>query len=325
MKSFFAVSKTPQASPRLSNARGAVPRFQIRTTITSPPKPSHRGAKFLLNVGQYLCLILAFVCLGYVALDYGGARVFQSYQSWRFDRLIGHQPASHISSFMKWIDQEFSAFMNEPVARPAPDRSLSHPPAVTARAPMAVVHPLPNGSLIGRLEIPRIGISVMVLEGDDSHVLRKAVGHLPSTAFPGEPGNVVLAGHRDTFFRALSQIRKDDEITFTTTQGAYIYQVGSIEKVGPRDVQVLDASVHPTLTLITCYPFYYVGPAPKRFVVQANEMQAPPKVMNGSESTEESTEAQPVDPPSESLAAVHKVFGRVRSWLGSISSRLHQN
>lgn len=121
------------------------------------------------------------------------------------------------------------------------------------------------------MEIPGIGLSVMVLEGDDSDVLRKAVGHVPTTSFPGEPGNVVIAGHRDTFFRALRNIHKDDEITFTTPQGVYDYQVGEIQEVGPKDVQVLKASDHPTLTLITCYPFDFIGPAPERFVVEATE------------------------------------------------------
>ena len=102
----------------------------------------------------------------------------------------------------------------------------------------------------------------MVLEGDGDGVLQKAVGHVPTTAFPGGPGNVVIAGHRDTFFRALRKIRNDDDIIFTTTQGTYNYQVASIEEVGPQDVQVLRASLHPTLTLVTCYPFDYIGPAP---------------------------------------------------------------
>jgi LPXTG-site transpeptidase (sortase) family protein len=114
----------------------------------------------------------------------------------------------------------------------------------------------------------------MVLEGDGADVLQKAVGHVPSTATPGGAGNVVVAGHRDTFFRALRKIRQDDVITFTTTQGVYNYQVRSIAEVGPQDVQVLKASDHPTLTLITCYPFDYLGPAPERFVVQAREAQS---------------------------------------------------
>lgn len=147
-------------------------------------------------------------------------------------------------------------------------------PDLAARGSVPSVPSLPMGALVGRMEIPKLGISVMVLEGDGEGVLQKAVGHVPATAFPGKAGNVVVAGHRDTFFRALRNIQKDDEITFTTTQGIYHYQVGSIDKVGPQDVQVLQASGRPKLTLITCYPFYYVGPAPNRFIVQAWETQS---------------------------------------------------
>jgi LPXTG-site transpeptidase (sortase) family protein len=124
--------------------------------------------------------------------------------------------------------------------------------------------------IIGRMEIPRVGISAVVLEGDAADILSKAVGHVPTTALPAAPGNVVIAGHRDTFFRNLRKIRKDDEITFTTTQGVYNYRVGLIETVGPRDVQVLQPSDHSTLTLITCYPFDFIGPAPQRFIVKAD-------------------------------------------------------
>jgi sortase A len=132
------------------------------------------------------------------------------------------------------------------------------------------------GSLVGRLEIPRIGISTMVLEGDGEDVLGKAVGHVPTTALPGAPGNVAIAGHRDTFFRSLRNIHYADEITFTTTHGVYNYRVGSIEEVGPRDVQVLNTSGNSVLTLITCYPFDYIGPAPKRFIVRADKTQSSP-------------------------------------------------
>ena len=127
------------------------------------------------------------------------------------------------------------------------------------------------GAVLGKIEIPRIGISVMVLEGDSAPILRHAAGHLESTAIPEEPGNVVIAAHRDTFFRALRNIRDQDIITLTTLTGAYRYQVESIEVVGPNDTGVLADSPERILTLITCYPFYYVGPAPKRFIVRARQ------------------------------------------------------
>jgi LPXTG-site transpeptidase (sortase) family protein len=114
----------------------------------------------------------------------------------------------------------------------------------------------------------------MVLEGDGDDVLGEAAGHVPATALPGGPGNVAIAGHRDTFFRALRNIRRDDEITVATTSGTFRYRVESLDRVKPQDVQVLKASDHPTLTLITCYPFNYIGPAPMRFVVAAKEIRS---------------------------------------------------
>jgi sortase A len=130
------------------------------------------------------------------------------------------------------------------------------------------------GSLLGQMEIPRIGISVMILEGDSDSILRRAAGHLESTAQPGQPGNVAIAAHRDTFFRALRNIRDQDAITVSTLTGTYRYQVDSVEVVGPNDTEILADSPQPTLTLITCYPFYYVGPAPKRFIVRAQQLSS---------------------------------------------------
>lgn len=126
-----------------------------------------------------------------------------------------------------------------------------------------------KGGLVGRLEIPRIGVSVMVVEGADDSQLKRAVGHIPGTALPGEPGNVGIAGHRDTFFRPLRFIHRDDTITLSTLRSEYRYRVVSTQVVGPEDVQVLNPTGRDSLTLVTCFPFYYVGSAPKRFIVRA--------------------------------------------------------
>ncbi len=109
----------------------------------------------------------------------------------------------------------------------------------------------------------------MIAEGVDHGTLKRAVGHIPGTALPGEDGNIVLAAHRDTYFRPLRNIQKGDEIALTTWSGAYRYRVESIQIVGPDDVRVLRPTSLPTLTLVTCYPFYFVGSAPKRFIVRA--------------------------------------------------------
>ena len=127
-----------------------------------------------------------------------------------------------------------------------------------------------KGGVIGRLEIGRLGLAVMILEGTDNRVLRRGVGHIPESALPGERGNVGIAGHRDTFFRDLRKIEKSDEITLTTLNGSFRYLVDFSEVVDPDDTQVLDDSGNASLTLVTCYPFFYVGPAPKRMVVRAH-------------------------------------------------------
>jgi sortase A len=125
------------------------------------------------------------------------------------------------------------------------------------------------GSTIGRIEIPRLGISAVVRSGADARTLSLAVGHIPGTALPGEIGNVGLAGHRDTFFRRLRDVRPDDEIRLVTPGGTYVYRIARTDVVWPRDVWVLDDTDQSVLTLITCFPFRYLGSAPQRFVVRA--------------------------------------------------------
>jgi sortase A len=112
----------------------------------------------------------------------------------------------------------------------------------------------------------------MVREGDDEGTLQLALGHIPSTALPGQPGNVGVAGHRDTLFLPLREIRKSDLIWFQTGTGRYAYQVESTRIVQPQNVSVLNAGRQPELTLVTCYPFNYVGNAPQRFIVRARQV-----------------------------------------------------
>ena len=126
------------------------------------------------------------------------------------------------------------------------------------------------GSAIGRLEIPRLALSVVVLEGSEADSLRLGVGRLHNSSLPGEPGNVVLAGHRDTFFRSLREIRKGDQISLRTPQGMFAYTVDWTQVVDPAETGVLQTTASPSLTLVTCYPFTYIGSAPKRFIVRAS-------------------------------------------------------
>jgi sortase A len=140
-----------------------------------------------------------------------------------------------------------------------------------ARPTLPAAAGLVDGSAIGEIQIPRLGLRALVVQGDSATILRRAVGHIGDTAMPGDPGNVVLAGHRDTFFRPLRGVRIGDVITLTTPGGDYDYLVESTDIVAPTDIQVLESAGGRTLTLITCFPFSYVGPAPDRFIVRARE------------------------------------------------------
>jgi len=143
------------------------------------------------------------------------------------------------------------------------------------KGPATWAPPVPaSGGVIGQLDIPRIGLSVMVVQGVGSKQLRVAAGHIPGTALPAEAGNVGIAGHRDTFFRSLRFIHTDDMIALRTLRATYHYKVVSTRVVRPEDIRVLDPGGDDSLTLVTCYPFYYVGPAPERFIVRAERVPA---------------------------------------------------
>lgn len=195
--------------------------------------------------------ILALSYCGYVLLE---ARFYQAYQSWQFERALKNAPPPVASR---------GELPQQPIP-PAPEATL------TPTKNRAI--PGPNDVLLGRMEIRRIGFAAMIMEGIDNRTLRRAVGHVPGTALPGLPGNVAIAGHRDTFFRGLQRIRKEDEITLTTLHGSYRYRVESTWVVEPREIWVLENTSDATLTLVTCYPFNYVGPAPQRFIVRARKI-----------------------------------------------------
>ena len=159
------------------------------------------------------------------------------------------------------------AYLHQAALRSALDKEVYHPlPAkadIPSPAPARPPRHLQDGDLFGRLEIPRLNMSVMVMEGDADNVLRLGAGHVPGTP-------MAIAGHRDTFFRPLKDIKVSDTILLTTPDGTEEYHVVSTSIVEPTDVSVLDEKSN-ELTLVTCYPFYYVGPAPKRFIVQAEK------------------------------------------------------
>ena len=135
--------------------------------------------------------------------------------------------------------------------------------------------PPPAGSPLAELSIPRIHLSAVVLHGSDARTLRAGVGHIENTAFPGEPGNVAIAGHRDSFFRPLQHVRVGDDVVLETPAGRWHYRVSSLRVVRPSDVTVLNPTPNATLTLVTCYPFWIFGHAPDRFIVRATRIGDP--------------------------------------------------
>jgi sortase A len=231
--------------------------------LDSPPEsrtvPGHRW----LAGFEWFFLLVGLVALDTYIWVNTSSLLSQAYQDWSFDQTLrGLTPS--IPAFM--ADEISWMFGGQREKVEAPEAAQKLQPTPQQGKP-----PLP-ASLIGRLDIPSLKLTVMVREGADGKTLHRAVGHIPGTALPGFAGNVALAGHRDTFFRALRNIKKDDTIEFETENGTYRYLVESTDIVGPRDVGVLAASHGQTLTLVTCYPFYYIGSAPKRFIVRAAQV-----------------------------------------------------
>jgi sortase A len=148
--------------------------------------------------------------------------------------------------------------------RPIPDS-----PATRAAAPAATFRGVSRGETLAKLRIPRLDAELYVIEGDGPRELRRGPGHLTGTALPGEKGNCVIAGHRDTHFRVLKDIREGDDIVLQTESGQYLYRVRKTHVVSPENTSALRPTTTAALNLITCFPFYYVGSAPKRFVVEA--------------------------------------------------------
>ena len=198
-----------------------------------PPR-ARRGRRILERV----LLIIGIVCLGYFGYVSAETALYQAYETRELDAILASVPEAR-----------------SPATAP-----VDHAPPRAQPAP---------GSLLGRLEIPRLKVSAIVRAGSDARTLRLAIGHIGGTALPGERGNVGLAAHRDTFFRRLGDIRVDDQVRLVTPEGTFTYRVEVTRVVEPQDMWVLDQTKDPALTLITCYPFRYIGSAPQRFIVRA--------------------------------------------------------
>jgi len=198
--------------------------------------------KMFLVWGQYVLLAAGFSAVGYCAIVFVEA---SRYQDWARDQMRKASPL---------------------ITKPSTTRG-----SVTMSQPTALR--LDHGmALVARIDIPRVHISDIVAEGTSPRVLRVAVGHIPGTALPGQAGNVALAAHRDTFFRHLGELKSGDLIRITVPGRQYLYSVKFTDVVLPNETWILQPSTGQLLTLVTCYPFHYVGPAPKRFVVRARRL-----------------------------------------------------
>jgi sortase A len=203
----------------------------MKIRIRWPMFPS-TPTQWLLRGSQYLFFITGILALGYVGFTLLDSRLYQA-------------------SAKRSLETQIQTDHERKEAAPKPV--------------------IKNGDVLGQMDIPRLGVSVAVLQGTNSRILRLGVGHIKGTALPGEPGNSGIAGHRDTFFRELKDIHKNDEIELQTANGRFRYQVDWAKVVAPDDTSVLTPSTESALTLVTCYPFYFVGPSPNRFVVRAHK------------------------------------------------------
>jgi sortase A len=230
-----------------------------------------RASRPVLWLERLLALV-GVVCLGwygYISVD---AAFFQREQSGAFERLLAETPPAPVAPTAP-AAASVPAVPSTPSV-PSASSIRSIPPAsIAAAAPVkapAAVRDLPD--LIGILDIPRLRLSTPVVSGDDDKTLQVAVGHLPDTPRPWEPGNSAMAAHRDGLFRPLKNIRVGDSLRVRTTHGNLEYRVRDIKIVTPDDLSVLEQTPADTLTLITCYPFHYIGAAPKRFIVHAERI-----------------------------------------------------
>jgi sortase A len=213
-------------------------------------------------------LLAGVVCLGIWVWSVVSPAVFQDWESWVFDRKARVEEstvAEYLAERSGRIAADVRAWLGFPAA---PEPSMPHPYLGPRVGPPF----LDKDGLVGRLTIPRLHLRAMVREGADENTLGLALGHIPGTAFPGQKGNVGVAGHRDTLFRGLREIHKDDTIQFETLTGNYAYQVEDVEVVKPQNVSVLNPHEYAELTLVTCYPFNYIGSAPERFIVTARQV-----------------------------------------------------
>jgi sortase A len=218
-------------------------RLELDDRGLAPGRRAARSRRKTLQWAERLLLLVGVICVGYFLYTYAESRLYQAFEDRELDKILSESAATGTSGT--------ASETGAPAPLTVPRRTFA------------------AGSTVGRIEIPRLGVSTVIRAGSDARTLRLAVGYIPGTALPGDRGNFGLAGHRDTFFRKLRDINPDDEIRVVTPDGVFNYYVQRTSIVMPQDIWVLDPTSYSALTLVTCYPFNYIGSAPKRFIVRA--------------------------------------------------------
>lgn len=229
----------------------------LTTSISSPSRK--RSAWIWIERALFLAGILL---LGIYAWAYFDARLYEKEQERLLEQAIAAGPPPVVQgSHAAAETDELESFQSSTEEK---EKKTDAPPPVEVE----------DGELIGRIKVPRLGVSAILMEGVGKKTLRRGAGHIPDTAMPSEEaGNVGIAAHRDSFFRGLKDIQEDDTVELTTLDGTFRYKVEWTKIVEPDDISVLAPTEDPALTLVTCYPFYYVGSAPKRFIVRAHRIR----------------------------------------------------
>ena len=231
-------SNTPDSQPTAVD--GAEPQFQM---IGGWGRRVLHGTERVLLTAGLIC-VLVYVC----------TRIYATamYQAglWSFSQLKSGSPSAKYEEHGRSID--FSLWAGKRI------KAYKQSVATRVGTPLAV------------LSIPRLRLDVPVFEGTDELSLNRGAGRIVGTARPGERGNIGIAAHRDGFFRGLKEVRPGDRIELAQSRHKFVYTVDNIAVVDPSDVTVLQARPQPSLTLVTCYPFYFIGDAPQRYIVQAS-------------------------------------------------------
>jgi LPXTG-site transpeptidase (sortase) family protein len=227
-----------------------------------------RSSRLLRWVEIALC-VAGISLLGFVL---GESLLRWDYQAQQ-ERALERGPAVSVRA-----DEQVMATAPEPVtvvvgrSEPVKESPVERAEAPAPKIKKKRVTPAADPTAFGRIEIPRLGVAAIVKEGADEGTLARAVGLVRGSAHPGELGNMVLAGHRDTFFRPLRNIKVNDRIRMIVPPNTYEYEVQSLRVVAPEETSVLDSKGVEELTLVTCFPFRFIGPAPDRFIVSATRV-----------------------------------------------------